>query len=120
MMANNKGRAENFEGKRTGRPRGIRTAPKSLSVEQTWLLKHLQDKKAEHPHNTTWTSKLRWIQESASNKSYFMKHIMDISVHKGEDEAEGALKEPVVGLVDRLLAEAEREEGKFQEKKGER
>lgn len=103
----------NIENLEAGRKPGIKR-PRVLSPEMKWIMDNLDDKKAVKEDKPTWTAKLRWIQETRVNKSWFMRRIltqMSEKIDAKPDEVPEEPPEEIAGKIDVLLAKWESEMG---------
>jgi hypothetical protein len=94
-----------LEGKRTGRPKGARTANRQAALPSSmkWVLDHIEDDPAE-AKTPAVRAMLKWVQESDANRNKFMTKVMSMAFEKEEEtEAKDAVVEPVLSLVDDLL-----------------
>ncbi len=110
-----KGRAENFEGKRSGRPKGKSSRPKAqLPAQLMWVFKNLDAKEGEETasQSPAWMTMLRWARKSERNRDYVMRKVMAVLLEPREEEKKEEEHEQdknLMTLVEDVLASWERE-----------
>ncbi len=110
-----KGRAENFDGKRTGPKKGSK-GKKQLPWDMRWVLIHLEDK-PEPPTfpNPTTKTMFKWAKREPDK--FMMKAMtMKADLAKQEEKPEEKVVEAVEGLVDSLLQGWDQELARLKEK----
>ncbi len=107
---------EQFDGKRTGRPKGSK-APKMKSVvpaQIMWVFKNLdaEEGKETTPPSPAWQTMLTWARKSPRNRDYVVKHVMAAMMRESKVEEkveESEHDKAIMTLVEDVLASWERE-----------
>ena len=101
------GRVENFEGKLRGRPKGSKGRRSLLTPRMKQVAENLDNENFQ-PRSKLAKALWDWVRRSAKNREKFMLRVM-VAEGEGEGEGEEKVAEPVLGLIDELLAEWKKE-----------